>query len=1259
MATTFTKAPEVAVGDVIASWQWSKLADACNDRLKSGIGDGPWRIHFWWLNLMRQVRNSDTGGGLPAASAYPPQGEFFDIYQFVDPHTHIWPTAGPGDPEGANVANPMMAFVFGSEGAGISDEETRFLALEWPGGEPSPIYAWLYAKQQRGAVDPITGGLSCPAFDVAQSHFAFRQNDRSPYGKSYGGYLPLPDTVSCEDPDPGDDIPANPGYKYRFTQIVDLPHGGVEDGSTYYVLSGTVTYDGTDYSAGETFTGTGSADDWTGDGVIRSMKEYDGSCAPAVMDSYPTHVAYIAYWPWAYYVYTNDGTLDVLLTNVWVEGPYQGRAELRKADGGHMQRILWNFVREFRGSSAQIARQDQHLKHAFDFHRFFTSQYLLAPNRGSETGGVVQEEYPLFDLRVGTFAGAPLTDAQRTGYRRIYEDGFVFAGAFVYGTKIQGSFTVEVTNGDEVVGEFLCAAGEDGIVERLYFPDEAFYPDRGLGFRLKTPLSYKPGETGTFAIEANEILEYKPQIQDVAMVVRAMACIPNEPDGVGTIETASEQFSDDYFEFGCLFNRAGLVGPPTRSPDVNPNAVFDAARRFSKVARAPRRQDLLGYAVENGKSVLWFRRHAYGLSGDVNADAWEGIAPPRDYVLSGDILEGEQYEVRSGQVEYDDKSFTEGQRFVGVKGVTEFGGNGKVYVADGIHATAIPQGVTNEWLLGVGFAHYNLSESSIWKPGAYTDWINHLTNRCLYYAPDVATNPRTLWHMAFGQRVALQGNVYAEAPPGYNYAETEFSYVAGANLNMDTLLDPADRENFYRSCRIYEPDIEVESCESVVEGGEERVKVTLKSRLHHCEGVAPSSIDRDVSTWNTTDLRAEPYRTAENGIREYLVWDSEGTNCQHEQAGNSAINSEIYAQPDAPWGACFPKIRLTKLVPKPYEDGNDTQQTHDTKLMHDTFAMLELYLRCMCEGFVDGVTSADVACRALTGYVYDFSFQSLLLQANANRWIPAFSVEDRPDNPEGFGPMPNTVARAEVFNALSRAFNLLHTARVMLPATIECHQEYADKFSYVAGLTGDGSGTSCAPAAAAAVYAELTPSAPVPSLASPSWAGCSGLDVATTGSFTGDCDGGGGFEHRSRRDAGVFRYVLVDPDAVYALPGDLSSMLTSNSAALAEVHATTKHLRRRNVVDPGDAEECNPGGGPDFLTGAGTYLDFEEITDLDETTCGMVESPVYGPPAPRSAHYFVRFTGGGGGECFGGPEARVNVTILNTTTPMVRVLLVD
>src|SRR5438128_1868197 len=126
MSLTFTRAPTVSKGEKITSKQFRLLARAFNDRIRAGL-DCDWRIAWLHFNLWRQVRNPSADGFV-----FPPQGEFFDIYQPLEPETHqgtTWPETGPGEPEGMNLANPMAQFVFGIEDprgvSGLDPEDAR------------------------------------------------------------------------------------------------------------------------------------------------------------------------------------------------------------------------------------------------------------------------------------------------------------------------------------------------------------------------------------------------------------------------------------------------------------------------------------------------------------------------------------------------------------------------------------------------------------------------------------------------------------------------------------------------------------------------------------------------------------------------------------------------------------------------------------------------------------------------------------------------------------------------------------------------------------------------------------------------------------------------------------------------------------------------------------------------------------------------------------------------------------------------------
>jgi hypothetical protein len=111
VAVQYTRVPTVAVGDPITSRQAAALARAGNDRILSGIGDGAWRIAMGIFNGWRQPRNPADFQGL----IFPSQAEAFEVFHHVEPEDGFQqPQAGPGEPEGSNLGNPLNQFVFGN-----------------------------------------------------------------------------------------------------------------------------------------------------------------------------------------------------------------------------------------------------------------------------------------------------------------------------------------------------------------------------------------------------------------------------------------------------------------------------------------------------------------------------------------------------------------------------------------------------------------------------------------------------------------------------------------------------------------------------------------------------------------------------------------------------------------------------------------------------------------------------------------------------------------------------------------------------------------------------------------------------------------------------------------------------------------------------------------------------------------------------------------------------------------------------------------
>lgn len=469
----FPRAPRVSVGDAVTSSQLAGLAGAFNARLRSGLGDATWRIAFYLLSMCRQVRNPDSSGFL-----WPSNAEMLEVYAMLDPEVAEWPVTEPGDPEGANLESPLPAYVFGNDRMELYDEASRLsdpaygglpLDASGPGSETGRI--WQLGKLQRGAWDPESKALGCPAFTAARSFSRIQHGRLSPHGNAYGGWLATPelDGWPCNDPDPADDVPPPPNYVIKFKSLRD----GVAD----LVFPGTCQ------------------------GIPEG-------------EAYAGHVAGIVYTPWAYYVFTNPETVgdayvvQELSTSDWLEGPYDGPPVLGKAPGDHWMRIMDRFVRDFRGAwGSQVPAPEPGsppagspprawLSGAFDFERFLVSQYPLAPARGVQQGDEVMAVYPTAMVGEQWFEG--------------YE-GCVHAGCYVSGGP--GRVVIADEAGEEIDSIVLTASAPE-VIRWFRSP-----PAAGAGVRVRAV------EGSGMEVEMAQLMEYKPQLWDLFLVLRLSGAI--------------------------------------------------------------------------------------------------------------------------------------------------------------------------------------------------------------------------------------------------------------------------------------------------------------------------------------------------------------------------------------------------------------------------------------------------------------------------------------------------------------------------------------------------------------------------------------------------------------------------------------------------------------------------------------------------------------------------------------------------------------
>lgn len=1219
MPLSFTRALEVAPGDPITSTQHNALARAFNDRLRA-FQMCAWRIVMWWFNAFRQVRNPAEGGFV-----FPPQAEYWDIYQHLDPENGqpTWPVADPGESEGANLANPAMAFVFGNPG--LDQEDIRLsnrINTLPPAGLPPLEGYWEAGKAQRGAFDPDTGGQFVPAFDAAQDFFRIVQPFFSPHGKSYGGYFPTPVELLANCGLAEDTGLYIPSYEFKFTglrsDVVVPPHHGTQS-----------TVDG------------------------KPVITYAGSCPCGTEEHAAGHVIWISDAPFGYYVFvgTGDGqcgyNLDRFPKTDWLQGPYEGEGRLARDDGKHLDRALWAFAVDFRGAPHQRTPDDYDIEQiAFDNEAFYNSQYYLAPNIGVVQGDTIFERYPRAE-----FAGSYVSDGTLGRFeggdtQHLYRSGFVLAGIFAKAKNLSAPARVEILDGSNggasVLASLTLTPATDGAAEATTWLQATPSP-KPLKVRLATPARFIG--VGSISVEVTEQYEYKPQPWDAYLVARlaatagGTALLGTGVDGRGRDYSLSKEITEDYFGHGCIVNRFGVAGVRDIAAWVNDNPVYDAARRLSRDhARIVRRQNLVSYEVTGGKSVLRFRRFAYGLV-NTRADMFQAIAPPLDPVPSGALIEGETYIVRAtgnGKVAYQGGLYANDQTFTALGSAPASGatigappteyqatGDAQVFVHDGIKHAALKKGFTNQWVLFTEAKRYHPSASSVWKPDAYSDYFAWC-QRCHFYS---GTAPSALRrHIAYNHTVGIDPDTFQpvrnpmsvqaqflspEAPDQYNYT-----------ANANRLFGGPE---FYSSCRVYEAPYEIESCVVDDWSPDQVIKLTLKTRLRSHPD-APAAVNKDPSTWSASEVQIlrneyapdpainEDYRTDDNAIREYVLHQGDSTKQCTVKIGDSGTGSGVDGLPDNPFGCCYPHFFFCRLLPEVYEDNNDVMEGHDTRAVMDSMLQAEVYLRAMCEGFVDGRTSQDIICRTGHGNLYDYKFENLCFDAFNGREIGCFPLDKRIDA-SGFGPLPNSIMYAEVFTRLVKAVNLLDKVRLDLPI------RFASRAINYVGER-EVNAISCSGTEGCQTdsfsYAYLDGASP-PAMAYLSTGGWDfGVAIGASGGFTLD-----GCPHKvsgSRTDT-EYR-VEIDPAFANAVPAAVQDLIDlGHTGFLAQIDYAQSNTKRQITNVPGEGDGCGPGASDSWFDSDAVGDKFYWVTNLDLhwSECKLVTSGVLSPPGVPSS----------------------------------------
>ncbi len=1003
---SFPRVPEVEPGDPVTSTQFAGLADAVKARLVSGLGDGAWRVAYYYLALARQFR---VAGQTDA--------EFFHSIQMLDEPLSL-PFAGSIG--GVSTSNPLGLYVYGQ---GSFPAEVDAYAVPMATVTDAE-QAWELAKQQRGAFNPSTEEWSSPTFDAARHAFRIVYGGTSIYGNAYGGFQPTPRfDGDCLDPD------SSPNFEIYFTNV-----------------------------------------------ETEERQTFDGTCPDE-----PTHIAGIWQTPLAFWVTLNDGTMFYFDRAKWVEGPYESGAALRKTYSEHLPRVLNAFAGDFRGDEVRVEAENKGgprwLGKAFDIASFLTRPYYLAPARGYTINDEVVPQYTQ-----GSRTGPTVSGIIGSHFA---QSGCWFSCAIVRVTGTIQSATVTFTSAGVVVGK--ATVGSQAGSSLALFTQGAE--------DIEVSVSSVSGASVTVSYEIAETFAYRPGVHDLWTLLRlAGANSVSDIDGSGRSVANANEIWEAYSALGVIPKLGGDNElSPMEDRQIDTNAVFDKFRRLSRVVRCLHPSQVKGYAVVDGKSVLWVNPFYQSIVGLPECDVLKGIR-------------------------------------------------------DEIEHEAPKQGYTNEWCAFARFAAYHPSPTSFWSQDGYAEYWS-TSDRCAFYASPF-TSAELKRHFNANFPSAVDDFLAPEGATGYRYSK---------NLNTSAPVD-----EFYKSCRLYEPPLEIESAETVTVDGETQVKITFAQRFHHHE-TAPSSIDRDIGTWDLTALltEAQNYRTDENAIREYLAWkDDTSLNCERTGPGNAASGSTVQFLPDNPYGACFPHIWLVQLLPKPYDDGNDTAGRSDTPIRHDVMLQAETYIRAMCEGYVDGQTSIDYGCTVGVTAVFDYTFANLCFDAFGGTSITTMPTAEtdalgpddvREDSPIGYGPLPTVRLAAETWNQFAKAVNKLTRVRVSLPFQFETqpYDETNDP-KYVGAVAAfDGSATDCSGAGLGGWRAQFAGGGVSPTTMTSTWGAASTMQGSNQVNFASGftCSAGGAgplflVENTVHEDE--YRFELVDPDAIEAIPETWRDMLSTH-----------------------------------------------------------------------------------------------------------------
>ena len=644
----FSRAKKVKVNKPTLKYHHNLLASAINDRILSGVGDCAWRIFYYAYSTFRGVRN-------PQDSAFPAQDEWFKFYANLEPKMTWgkfgWPEVQAGEAQGANVANPFMAWIFGNktrttkadgtkdttkEGIhGYWSEPIRLTGLEIPvpsrmpvniSGDPNLNTVWYdsqlqrgcaafiqnYKYIQRGASTLSTKELSLVSLGVCSA--ARRHLKYTVEALSMGRYAPsyVPDVNGK-----GGIFRKKSAAKDQIEQAIFYYLSyfrGTEDQRAKHNFSGKdVTVNGFDF---ETFfsrqfllapnyskpkyeldaNGNVILDNF-GNGKIK----YDSFGYPEL---FPEGQASF-YWsfPLAF-----DNKENIIQTQDSPTFYFSADSEKKQTKFNTNPDATINKNR-FCLSAIFIQSSDIAVKFNYEENNLLQGMFIdiYVNNNIYESIPILAEDkYPIQN-RTGVVNNE---NASSTNQYRIFQ----FNKIHYFKYPVKGEVTFKIR-------------GSKGAAD---FTSKSF-GTVSLGYRIKTPTFSK--SNFSISIKFAHVLEMKPSAADAYVMMRVattegMGTDAGQMDPVGhfNCDSARTVFTN-YIRYGVAYNftKSTLY---QNDAYVSANPVYESVRKFiSSNIRMADRVSLVDYEInQKGQSVLYFNRYAMGMK-NTGVDIFRNIGP--------------------------------------------------------------------------------------------------------------------------------------------------------------------------------------------------------------------------------------------------------------------------------------------------------------------------------------------------------------------------------------------------------------------------------------------------------------------------------------------------------------------------------------------------------------------------------------------------------------------------------------------------------